>query len=87
MLIPDVAKAGSLPPAQQPASPQRELTEEEIAEAKESLRRYFEIGWKIACRLQREGKLDEVLTNAGVNPTVKPPRDDTTHTDPQHSTI
>lgn len=49
-----------------------ELTDEEIAEAKESLRRYFEIGWKIASRLQREGRLDEVLTKVVVNPTVKP---------------
>ena len=66
---------------------QRELSEEEIAEAKESLRRYFEIGWKIASRLQREGKLDEVLTNAGVNPTVKPLREDLARNDPSSTTI
>jgi hypothetical protein len=81
MPTPNVLEPVSLTPAQETPSPDRELTEQELAEAKESLRRYFEIGWKIACRLQREGKLDEVLTKAGVNPTVKPPQADAVQTD------
>jgi hypothetical protein len=46
------------------------------------LTRYFEIGWKIATRLEHEGRLDEVLTKAGVNPTVKPPRTNVAPFDP-----
>ena len=68
--------------AEQSNSIQRELSEAEIAEAKESLHRYFEIGWQIASRLQREGKLDEVLTEARVNPTVNPPRIDEAESNP-----
>ena len=68
-------------------SVERELSQEEIDEAKESLRRYFEVGWQIATRLQREGKLDEVLTKAGVNPTVKLSRVDTTSTEQSQTTI
>lgn len=52
------------------------LTEQELADAKEALRRYFDIGWQIALRLHREGRLEAVLTEAGLNPMVNPPRTD-----------
>lgn len=83
MLTPDVSQSEE----SLAANTQRELTNEEIAEAKESLRRYFEIGWQIASRLQREGGLDEVLTNAEVNPTVKPPRVDLASSDSSQTII
>jgi hypothetical protein len=50
-------------------------TREQLDEAYENLRRYVELGWKIALRLEREGRLDDILTKAGFNPTVKPPPD------------
>jgi hypothetical protein len=50
-----------------------DYSREELEEAYENLRRYVEIGWKIALRLEREGRLEDVLTKAGFNPTVKPP--------------
>jgi len=52
-----------------------DYSREELEEAYENLRRYVELGWKIALRLEREGKLESVLTDAGFNPTVKPPVD------------
>jgi hypothetical protein len=82
MLLPDVGQSKEVVTDGDSQSIESQLTAEEIAEARESLRRYFEIGWEIACRLQREGKLDDVLTKAGLNPTVKPSRVDVAPTDP-----
>lgn len=76
MPIPDTTHLEESLTAQPFDSSTLELTDEEVAEAKESLRRYFEIGWKIASRLQREGRLEEALTRFEVNPTVKPLRGD-----------
>ena len=50
-------------------------TREQLDEAYENLRRYVELGWKIATRLQQEGRLEDVLTKAGFNHTVKPHSD------------
>jgi hypothetical protein len=50
-----------------------DYSREELEEAYENLRRYVELGWKIALRLEREGRLEDVLTKAGFNPTFKPP--------------
>jgi hypothetical protein len=61
---------------------QNDPTDDQARELKELLTRYFEIGWKIATRLEHEGRLDEVLTKAGVNPTVKPPRTNVAPFDP-----
>lgn len=47
----------------------------ELEEAYENLRRYVRISMEVAKKLEREGRLDEVLTKAGVNPTVKPLED------------
>jgi hypothetical protein len=82
MSLPDVGQSKEIVPGGDCVPVEYQLTAEEIAEAKESLRRYFEIGWEIACRLQREGKLDDVLTKAGLNLTVKPSRVDVAPTDP-----
>ncbi len=82
MSSPDIRPSKEVVPDGDHLSVESQLTAEEIAEAKESLRRYFEIGWEIACRLQREGKLDDVLTKAGLNFTVKPSRVDVAPTDP-----
>lgn len=38
-----------------------DYTEEEIQQAYENLRRYFELGWTIFLRLRAEGKLDSAL--------------------------
>ena len=50
-----------------------DYSREELDEAYENLRRYVELGWKIARRLEREGRLESILTSAGFNPTVNPP--------------
>jgi hypothetical protein len=81
MSLPDAEHSKEIAKDGDGQSVESQLTAEEILEAKESLRRYFNIGWEIACRLQREGKLDEVLTKAGFNPTVKPSRIDVIPTD------
>jgi len=81
MLLPDTEQAKEVVPDGDCQPVATQLSAEEILEAKESLRRYFEIGWEIACRLQREGKLDDVLTKAGFNPTVKPSLIDVIPTD------
>jgi hypothetical protein len=64
----------SLPQKLQPlARLHPNYTHEELEEAYDNLRRYVEIGWQIALRLEREGRLDDVLTKAGIHPTVKRP--------------
>ena len=52
-----------------------DYSREELDEAYENLRRYVDIGWKIAVRLDHEGRLRTILTDAGFNPTVNPPTD------------
>jgi neutral trehalase len=54
-----------------------DYSREELDEAYENLRRYVEFGWKIANRLEREGRLAAILTEAGFNPTLNMPVDHT----------
>ena len=42
-----------------------DYSREELDEAYENLRRYVELGWKIALRLEHEGRLESILTSAG----------------------
>lgn len=49
-------------------------TEEEIAESRAELRRYFDLGWLIYQRLRKNRSVDKrVLTDRKLNPMVNAP--------------
>jgi hypothetical protein len=56
-----------------------DASEEELRQADENMRRYFAVAWRICLRLHREGRLDQVLTNARKSSTIQlklnPPKD------------